>query len=356
MSNSTALGLKQFGYLFYLVTPQESTFNDLEKVPKYLNQVTPWFIITLLIELAILIYKKKVAVSDSITSVSQGIFQETIQILLKFGAGISVYVWIYENWRLVDIPSDSVFAWACCLLAVDFGYYWFHRASHEIHFAWAAHQVHHSSEEYNLSTALRQSVIQDFLGWTVYLPIAFFIPPPIYAVHIQFNLIYQFWIHTEFIKTLGPLEYIINTPSHHRVHHGRNRYCIDKNYAGVLIIWDRMFGTFEAESDKVVYGLTHPINTFNSIKIQFDHYLYLWDTFWKAEGIKNKLSVLLKGPGWEPGKPRLGNLEDIPDVSYPVEKYFLQLEVWCNVYIIAHFALTIIGYIIVANNHQVCLI
>uniref|UniRef100_A0AAV2LK75 Transmembrane protein 195 n=1 Tax=Knipowitschia caucasica TaxID=637954 RepID=A0AAV2LK75_KNICA len=111
----------------------------------------------------------------------------------------------------------------------------------EVSFMWAAHQVHHSSEFYNLTTALRQSLSQQFTAWIFYLPLALAVPPSIFAVHIQLNLLYQFWIHTELIKDLGPLEWIINTPKHHRVHHGRNLYCIDKNYGGILIVWDRLF-------------------------------------------------------------------------------------------------------------------
>ncbi|KAK7886564.1 hypothetical protein WMY93_026185 [Mugilogobius chulae] len=120
----------------------------------------------------------------------------------------------------------------------------------EVAFMWAAHQVHHSSEYYNLTTALRQSLTQQFTAWMFYMPLALVIPPSIFAVHIQMNLLYQFWIHTEVIRDLGPLEWIFNTPKHHRVHHGRNLYCIDKNYGGILIIWDRLFGTFAEESDK----------------------------------------------------------------------------------------------------------
>ncbi|ETE65626.1 Alkylglycerol monooxygenase [Ophiophagus hannah] len=141
------------------------------------------------------------------------------------------------------------------------------------------------------------------------------IPPSVFAVHLQFNLLYQFWIHTEVIENLGPLEFILNTPSHHRVHHGRNPYCIDKNYGGTLIIWDRIFGTFAAEKDKVVYGLTHSINTFESLKVQFHHCVYIWNIFWTTPGFLNKLSVIFKGPGWAPGKPRLGLIEEIPEVS-----------------------------------------
>ncbi|CAG0893914.1 unnamed protein product [Cyprideis torosa] len=143
----------------------------------------------------------------------------------------------------------------------------------------------------------------------------FGIPPSHWVVHRQLNLLYQFWIHTETIKSLGILEYVLNTPSHHRVHHGCNRYCLDKNYAGVLIIWDRMFGTFQPEQEEVVYGLTHAINTFDPIVIQLGHLGYVLRTFKETQGIGNKLSVLFKGPGWSPGKPRLGLMEDLPDVS-----------------------------------------
>ncbi|XDV32036.1 hypothetical protein PO909_002938, partial [Leuciscus waleckii] len=204
-----------------------------------------------------------------------------------------------------------------CHPAVSFSFF----VVSELNFLWAAHQVHHSSEYYNLSTALRQSVTQQFSSWLFYLPLALMVPPSVFAVHIQFNLLYQFWIHTELVKDLGPLEWILNTPSHHRVHHGRNPYCIDKNYAGILIIWDRMFGTFTPESDKVVYGLTHPINTFEVWSVEFLYYPYLWQRFWEAEGISNKLSVIFKGPGWTPGKPRLGDIADIPQITGEEKPY-----------------------------------
>jgi alkylglycerol monooxygenase len=140
----------------------------------------------------------------------------------------------------------------------------------EINFFWAKHQVHHSSEHYNLTTALRQSVFQGWLAWPFYLPMAFFVPPSIFLIHQQFNLLYQFWIHTELVDSIGPLEYVLNTPKHHRIHHGSNRYCLDKNYAGVLIIWDRMFGTFaeEREGEKIVYGLVEDIKSFNPFWLQ----------------------------------------------------------------------------------------
>ena len=146
----------------------------------------------------------------------------------------------------------------------------FSRSSVEVNLFWAAHQTHHSAENYNLSTALRQGAVQGYFSWIFYLPLALFVPPQIFLVHAQMNLLYQFWIHTDVIGNLGPFEYILNTPSHHRVHHGRNPYCIDKNYAGVFIIWDRLFGTFaaERENEQIAYGLIHPIKTFDPIDSQ----------------------------------------------------------------------------------------
>uniref|UniRef100_A0A8D0H406 Alkylglycerol monooxygenase n=1 Tax=Sphenodon punctatus TaxID=8508 RepID=A0A8D0H406_SPHPU len=215
----------------------------------------------------------------------------------------------------------------------------------EINIFWSAHQAHHSSEDYNLTTALRQSVLQRYISWMFYLPMALFIPPSVYAVHLQFNLLYQFWIHTEVINNLGPLELILNTPSHHRVHHGRNPYCIDKNYGGTLIIWDRIFGTFVAENDKVIYGLTHPINTFEPFKIQLHHLVYIWKTFWATSGFCNKFSVLFKGPGWEPGKPRLGLPEELPVITGKETSFDPIMPASLRIYVVAHFAVLLSFYV-----------
>ncbi|GFS12055.1 alkylglycerol monooxygenase [Elysia marginata] len=167
------------------------------------------------------------------------------------------------------------------------------------------------------------------------------VPTPIFYVHQQFNLLYQFWIHTECINTIGPLEYILNTPSHHRVHHGRNPYCIDKNYAGTLIIWDRMFNTFQAEGDKVIYGLVHPNNFWNPLYGQAVHYLYILGLVKEHKTVENKISAVVKGPGWGPGKPWTGLPGDVPEVEQPVRKYDRNLPLWANVYVVLHFLLVI---------------
>ncbi|KAG9345225.1 hypothetical protein JZ751_009771, partial [Albula glossodonta] len=204
--------------------------------------------------------------------------------------------------------------------------------------------VHHSSEDYNLSTALRQSLTQQYASWFFYLPLALAVPPSVFAVHIQFNLLYQFWIHTELITHLGPLEWVMNTPSHHRVHHGRNRYCIDKNYGGTLIIWDRIFGTFAPEGDKVIYGLTKPIKTFEILSVQFHYYLHIGQTVWNAHGIKNKLSYIFKGPSWRPGQPRLGDHKEIPKVIGVVTPYNPAWSMVLQAYVSLQFLLLLTIY------------
>ncbi|XP_037590137.1 alkylglycerol monooxygenase [Cebus imitator] len=329
-----------FRVMFYMMKPSETSFQTLEEVPDYVKKATPFFISLMLLELVVSWIRKGKPpgrLDDALTSVSAGVLSRLPGLFFR-SVELTSYIYIWENYRLFNLPWDSPWTWYLTFLGVDFGYYWFHRMAHEVNIMWAGHQTHHSSEDYNLSTALRQSVLQNYTSWIFYSPLALFIPPSVYAVHLQFNLLYQFWIHTEVINYLGPLELILNTPSHHRVHHGRNRYCVDKNYAGVLIIWDRIFGTFEAENEKVVYGLTHPINTFEPIKVQFHHLFYIWTTFWATPGFFNKFSVIFKGPGWGPGKPRLGLSEEIPEALSPVT---LLLRVWFII-----MTLTSIGFLL----------
>nr|XP_028606810.1 alkylglycerol monooxygenase [Podarcis muralis] len=337
---------QQLRGLFYALTPNESSFCAVEEVPDYVDQATPWFITLIFLELIVKWAQKgsSARVNDSIASLSAGILSQLPEALF-ITIELAIYIYVWDNYRLLELPWDSPWTWYLTFLGVDFGYYWFHRMAHEINLLWAGHQAHHSSEDYNLFTALRQSVLQKYASWIFYLPMALFIPPSVCAVHLQFNLLYQFWIHTEVIKNLGPLEFILNTPSHHRVHHGRNPYCIDKNYGGTLIIWDRIFGTFAAENDKVVYGLTHPINSFELLKIQFHHCIYIWKTFWNTPGFCNKLSVLFKGPGWGPGKPRLGLMEDIPEVTGKEVPYSPTLPSYLCVYVVTHFVLMLGFYI-----------
>ncbi|XP_068179919.1 alkylglycerol monooxygenase isoform X2 [Antennarius striatus] len=282
-------------------------------------------------------------VSDGITSVSCGMISRLPQLFMR-GCELTAYMFVWEHFRLVDLAWDSAWTWWIAFLGVDLGYYWLHRAAHEVAFMWAAHQVHHSSEQYNLSTALRQSLTQQFTSWMFYLPLALIAPPAFFAVHIQLNLLYQFWIHTELIRDLGPLEWILNTPKHHRVHHGRNIYCLDKNYGGILIIWDRLFGTFAPETDKVIYGLVSPIKTFEIVHVQLHYYLYLWKRSKTYTKISNKLSTFLKGPSWAPGKPRLGDHKLVPKVTGKEVPYNPSWSLPLQAYVVVHFMLVLWTY------------
>jgi sterol desaturase/sphingolipid hydroxylase (fatty acid hydroxylase superfamily) len=195
----------------------------------------------------------------------------------------------------------DAWVWAAALLADDFCYYWFHRMSHEVRFLWAAHVNHHSSRKYNLSTALRQpwtTPFTSFWFWTP-MPLLGFDPAMILTVQ-AISLLYQFWIHTETIDDLGPLEAVLNTPSHHRVHHAKNVRYLDRNHGGILIVWDRLFGTFAEEKEPPVYGLTKDIDTYNLVDIALHEWRALWHDVRRPNPLRVRLGYLLKPPGWSP--------------------------------------------------------
>ncbi|QYJ79499.1 sterol desaturase family protein [Shewanella acanthi] len=202
------------------------------------------------------------------------------------------------GWRLFDIEMGAL-GFIALMIAQDFCYYWFHRASHRIRWMWAAHVVHHSSENMNFSTAFRQSLMYPIAGmWLFWLPLVILGFDPNWVVFVVLlNLGLQFFVHTQAVKSLGLLELIFNTPSHHRVHHGRNPQYIDKNYAGVLIIWDKLFGTFEPEVETVVYGVTKPVNSFNPIKVTFTEWLDMFrEVSLKGLSLRHRLGILFSPP------------------------------------------------------------
>ena len=201
--------------------------------------------------------------------------------------------------RLVGSLGNPTVALAAALVGWDFLYYWNHRFMHTSRYMWAVHEVHHSSERYNLSTALRQPVA-DALGTSIPygLMCLLGIPPSAVATARGVNLIYQFWIHTEVIERIGRAESTLNSPSHHRVHHGSNRQYLDRNHGGILIIWDRMFGTFEPEDEHVVYGLTTNIDTFNPARIAGHEYVAMARDVASSTGWTERLSYVFRGPGW----------------------------------------------------------
>lgn len=194
-------------------------------------------------------------------------------------------------------------AWTL-LLAVfiaDFLYYWNHRAEHRIRFFWAYHSVHHSSTDFNLTVALRLAWVEDFILWIFYIPMALIGFHPLQIlIALEIVGLYQVWIHNQKIGRLGILESLLNTASNHRVHHGANRQYIDKNYGGILIVWDRLFGTYQAETEKVVYGLTENIQTHNPIKINVIEYCRIITDFRQSQSIKERFLSLFGPPEWMP--------------------------------------------------------
>ena len=267
----------------------------------YIALSIPVFFILIAVELIYTFYKKLnyYRLNDSLANLSQGIGSQLVGIFLKtitfFG-----YLFIYESWRFYSFPN-TIWTWLILFMGVDFFYYWFHRLSHQINALWAAHIVHHQSEEYNLTVALRQSWFQSGFSWVFYLPLAFVgFEPVMFLTVSAFNTLYQFWIHTRAIGDMGFLEWFLNTPSHHRVHHGSNPKYIDKNHAGTLIIWDRLFGTFQKEEEEVVYGITTPLASWNPVWANIHYWIELFTTFIRAKGIKEKLFVFTKSPGWFP--------------------------------------------------------
>lgn len=208
----------------------------------------------------------------------------------------AVYLFAYQI-APYKFPADAWWSWAILFFVDDFAYYWFHRISHESRLFWNFHVVHHSSEQYNLSVAVRQSWFGGIVHWIFYVPIMLIgFAPWMFAIMHGFNLIYQFWIHTKLIDKLGPFESILNTPSHHRVHHGVNEEYIDKNYAGVLIIWDRIFGSFVAEDHEPRYGITTPLKTYNPLIANTHAWTEMFQAVRRQKDLKGKLKCIFGAP------------------------------------------------------------
>ncbi len=247
--------------------------------------------------------------NDAVNSLSAGMLSTTTgyftRLLPLAGWGL-----VLEHAALIDMPlawfdlsPRGIALWITAALAWDFCYYWFHRLSHEISILWAAHAVHHQSEEFNLSTALRQTSTGFVFGWLFYLPLFVIgFPLEVLLAVNAVNLIYQFWVHTRFIDRLGVLDEILVTPSNHRVHHAQNERYIDKNYGGMLIIWDRLFGTYAAESetDPVVFGVRKPLASWNPFWANLQVYDYLWFDARRARRWRDKLGIWFRRTGWRP--------------------------------------------------------
>ena len=261
----------------------------------------PIFLLTVLVEALIAVRAKPGAydLADTIGSLNFGVMSQLAGLgtkLLSFG----IYIAIYDAAHLTVWPQSSLVVGIAALIFYDFCYYWVHRMGHEVAVMWAAHVVHHSSEYYNLSTALRQTSTGALFGWIFYIPMAVAgVPPTLFLIVGLIDLLYQYWVHTELIGRLGPLDRILVTPSNHRVHHGQNDYCLDRNYGGILILWDRLFGTFadERAGEAIIYGVRTPLRAFNPVWGNLHVYAELWRVSLAAKGIKAKLAGWLGPPG-----------------------------------------------------------
>ena len=249
------------------------------------------------------VYERK----DTATSLTMG----TGKLILGVGVDAVLLILLVATrefggavFKLPTIAMDQWWHWALAVVAFDFLFYWMHRSHHVVRMGWAGHVTHHSSQRYNLATALRQSWTEHVTAIPFWLPMALIgFPAESVLITYAFSLIYQFWIHTELIDRLGPLEWFMNTPSHHRVHHGTNFDYLDRNYAGTFIIWDRLFGTFqeEKEEDPAVFGLITNIETYNPFKVAFHEWADMLRDAWRARNPFVALQVFFRPPGWQPG-------------------------------------------------------
>ncbi len=240
--------------------------------------------------------------NDSLNSIGLGVMSQVTGVfgrLLRIG----IYALVFDHVALTALPASEPWVWLLALVLYDFCYYWLHRGGHRVAVLWAAHAVHHQSEDYNLGTALRQTSSGFVLGWIFYLPMAVAgVPPLVFGIVALVDLLYQFWVHTQQLGRLGWFDRWFCSPSNHRVHHAVNDAYLDKNYGGILIIWDRLFGTFKNEDDAepCVYGTRAPLQSWSPLWANLQVYRDLALDCWRAGSTADKLRVWIKPPGWRP--------------------------------------------------------
>ncbi len=252
-------------------------------------------------------------IPDALTSLHFGVLSQVSGAFLK-GLNFGLYAAAYGAFHAFALPADAPWVWLLGLLLYDFAYYWVHRFGHEWPLFWGSHENHHSSEYFNLSTALRQTPLA-FWSWMFYLPLAWLgIPPLVFAVAGLVDLLYQYWVHTELVGRLGWADRVFVTPSNHRVHHGQNAYCIDRNYGGILILWDRLFGTFAGEraGEPVVFGVRKAVARWEPLAAVFRVYGWLWRRLRETAGWRNRLAILFR---WSAADPEWSRREALIPAS-----------------------------------------
>ncbi|HPG78849.1 MAG TPA: sterol desaturase family protein [Piscinibacter sp.] len=272
--------------------------------PQVIVLATPVFLALIALEFAVGRARGRdtYRLNDALNSIGLGIMSQITGLFVALFT-LGIYTAVHEHLAIWSMPKDSAAVWLGALIAYDFFYYWHHRAGHRIALFWASHAVHHQSEDYNLSTALRQTSGGWVAGWLFYLPMAVVgVPPLVFAVVALIDLLYQYWVHTQQIGRLGWFDRWFCAPSNHRVHHAVNDRYLDRNYGGILIVWDRLFGTFieEDDTEACVYGTRSPLRSWNPLWANLQVYRELALDSWRAASWGDKLRVWLKPPGWRP--------------------------------------------------------
>jgi sterol desaturase/sphingolipid hydroxylase (fatty acid hydroxylase superfamily) len=268
----------------------------MPQIPNLIHLAIPGFIVLLVLEAVVdaVMRRDLYELKDTVASLSMGTGNVLLGLVSK--AMIFAIFTAVHRFAIFKIGYQW-WAWLLLFFADDFTYYWFHRISHECRLFWASHVIHHSSQRFNLGTALRQTWTGNFMSFVFWLWLLLIGFPPIMVLTMQaISLLYQFWVHTELVHKMGPLEWVLNTPSHHRVHHGSNQQYLDRNHAGVLIVWDRVLGTFEPEREKVVYGLMKNINSYNPLRIAFHEWIDILQDVRSAQSWKQRLVSIFGSP------------------------------------------------------------
>jgi len=304
----------------------------------------PIFLLLILIEFLWDQYKQSgtYRLNDTINSLAMGVMSR-ISGILYAAIPFSAYAYLYDDYALMSWDTSSYLTWIMAFVLYDLSYYWNHRMGHTLNISWASHVVHHSSEEYNLSTALRQTSVPNIVGWIFYLPIAFLgFPPIVLATVGSLNLLYQFWVHTQHINKMPNwYEAIFVTPSNHRVHHGKNKVYIDKNHGGVFILWDRLFGTFQKELDneKVIFGISTQLGTWNPVQGNLHFLMNLIKDAWRTKNWGDKFTLWFRLTGYRP-KDVEARFPVIKSNS-AVEKYDHSLNPLSKLYVFSQFIFTL---------------
>ncbi|MDH5235347.1 MAG: sterol desaturase family protein, partial [Gemmatimonadota bacterium] len=336
----------------------------------------PFFFLLIALELgwSRLRAPQAVRLNDAVSDLSLGILSQLSGVFTKFFT-IGIYILVEQHLALqrfapalpawpegapfvgadafpgFAVRLPALLSWSAVFLLVDLAYYWSHRSAHVINILWAGHVVHHSSEEYNLPVALRQSALHGLMSWVFYIPLAIIgVPWRMFLACNAINLVYQFWIHTRAVGRLGRwTEAVFNTPSHHRVHHGVNPRYQDRNYAGVFIVWDKWFGTFVPEEEEPVYGITTPLRSWNPLWANVHVFVQIARDAWRAHRWRDKLRIVFGHPGWKP--PELGESERPREVSAETfEKFDPRIPAPLAWYGFAQFAVTLVAAFLVLQR------